>query len=89
VALFKQFTHYGSRSGFSYHDLTTLSIYSLYNCTPQFLYPEKTTDLPQVTNKLKGNATDLLSETRDVIKDMVMTNLEEKMSGRNNKHQGT
>ena len=67
VALFKQFTHYGSRSGFSYHDLTTLSIYSLYNCTPQFLFPEKTTDLPQVTDKLKGNATDLIVITHTLL----------------------
>ena len=40
------------------------------------------------TNKHKINLFSL-SETRDVIKDMVMTNLEEKMNGRNNKHQGT
>ena len=67
VALFKHFTHYGSQSDFSYHNLTTLSIYSLYNCTPQFLYPEKTTDLPQVTNKLKGNATDLIVITHTLL----------------------
>ena len=67
VALFKHFTHYGSRSGFSYHNLTTLSIYSLYNCTPQFLYPEKTTDLPQVTDKLKENATDVIIITHTLL----------------------
>jgi hypothetical protein len=52
------------------------------------LRKKKKKKIKNETNKHKINLFSL-SETRDVIKDMVMTNLEEKMNGRNNKHQGT